>query len=381
MSIGFGQRRAAVTMWAWTASLGAAALATRFIPFREGGDWHPWETLAVVAIALGGARVLGLRRLPARDRQAREPARPPAARGGRRSRAAERVSSLHGGTVTFVFTDIEGSTRLLERLGDRYAQALGRPPPDRARRLRRARRARARHAGRRVLLRVRACPGRGRRDRRGPARAHDARLAGRGGASRPDERPHRRARRRRGGLRRDRRPPRGADLLGRPRRPGAALGDDRGARLGGDARRASPRCRSATSASRISASPSGSSSSRSTACPARSRRFAPSRRSRSTSASGSRGRSRPTSSGSSRRASRAARREQPTKLARLAGSDGCWSPTRARMPESLRRERGAERRGAILHRRRLVQHLTGLEVDLEHAVEAGVRTGRTESVL
>ena len=34
------------------------------------------------------------------------------------------MSSLHGGTVTFVFTDIEGSTRLLERLGDRYAEAL-----------------------------------------------------------------------------------------------------------------------------------------------------------------------------------------------------------------------------------------------------------------
>ena len=34
------------------------------------------------------------------------------------------MSSLHGGTVTFVFTDIEGSTRLLERLGDRYAETL-----------------------------------------------------------------------------------------------------------------------------------------------------------------------------------------------------------------------------------------------------------------
>jgi class 3 adenylate cyclase len=31
---------------------------------------------------------------------------------------------LHGGTVTFVFTDIEGSTKLLEHLGDRYAEAL-----------------------------------------------------------------------------------------------------------------------------------------------------------------------------------------------------------------------------------------------------------------
>ena len=42
-----------VTMWAWTASLGAAALATRFIPFRGGGHWHVWESIAVVAIALG----------------------------------------------------------------------------------------------------------------------------------------------------------------------------------------------------------------------------------------------------------------------------------------------------------------------------------------
>ena len=53
MNIGFSQRRAAVTMWAWTACLGAAALATRFIPFREGGQWHLWETIAVIAIALG----------------------------------------------------------------------------------------------------------------------------------------------------------------------------------------------------------------------------------------------------------------------------------------------------------------------------------------
>jgi class 3 adenylate cyclase len=30
--------------------------------------------------------------------------------------------SLHGGTVTFLFSDIEGSTRLLEQLGDRYAE-------------------------------------------------------------------------------------------------------------------------------------------------------------------------------------------------------------------------------------------------------------------
>jgi UDP-GlcNAc:undecaprenyl-phosphate/decaprenyl-phosphate GlcNAc-1-phosphate transferase len=48
---GYSQRRAAVTMWAWCATLAGAALATRFIPFREGGVWHPWETAAVLAIA------------------------------------------------------------------------------------------------------------------------------------------------------------------------------------------------------------------------------------------------------------------------------------------------------------------------------------------
>jgi peptide/nickel transport system substrate-binding protein len=36
------------------------------------------------------------------------------------------MSGLPGGTVTFLFTDIEGSTRLLRRLGDRYPDALSR---------------------------------------------------------------------------------------------------------------------------------------------------------------------------------------------------------------------------------------------------------------
>jgi UDP-GlcNAc:undecaprenyl-phosphate GlcNAc-1-phosphate transferase len=52
LNIGFSQRRAAVTMWLWCASLAGAALATRFVPFREGGEWHPWETLVVVVIGL-----------------------------------------------------------------------------------------------------------------------------------------------------------------------------------------------------------------------------------------------------------------------------------------------------------------------------------------
>ncbi len=52
LNIGFTQRRAAVTMWLWCASLAGAALATRFVPFRDGGEWHLWETLFVVAIGL-----------------------------------------------------------------------------------------------------------------------------------------------------------------------------------------------------------------------------------------------------------------------------------------------------------------------------------------
>src|SRR5687767_14892661 len=35
-----------------------------------------------------------------------------------------RVSALPAGTVTFLFTDIEGSTRLLQELGDRYREIV-----------------------------------------------------------------------------------------------------------------------------------------------------------------------------------------------------------------------------------------------------------------
>lgn len=34
------------------------------------------------------------------------------------------MAALPAGTVTFLFTDVEGSTRLLEELGDRYAKVL-----------------------------------------------------------------------------------------------------------------------------------------------------------------------------------------------------------------------------------------------------------------
>jgi UDP-GlcNAc:undecaprenyl-phosphate GlcNAc-1-phosphate transferase len=49
---GFTQRRAALTMYAWCVTLAAAALATRFVPFREGGEWHLVPTLLAAAIGL-----------------------------------------------------------------------------------------------------------------------------------------------------------------------------------------------------------------------------------------------------------------------------------------------------------------------------------------
>jgi UDP-GlcNAc:undecaprenyl-phosphate GlcNAc-1-phosphate transferase len=49
---GFSQRRAVVTMYLWCGTLALAALATRFIPFREGGEWHLAPTLLAGAIGL-----------------------------------------------------------------------------------------------------------------------------------------------------------------------------------------------------------------------------------------------------------------------------------------------------------------------------------------
>jgi UDP-GlcNAc:undecaprenyl-phosphate GlcNAc-1-phosphate transferase len=49
---GFSQVRAAVTIWVWCLTLAAAALATRFVPFREHGRWHLWPTVLAASIAL-----------------------------------------------------------------------------------------------------------------------------------------------------------------------------------------------------------------------------------------------------------------------------------------------------------------------------------------
>ena len=52
LRLGFSQRRTTVIIWLWCATLAGAALATRFIPFRERGQWHLWPTVSVVAIGL-----------------------------------------------------------------------------------------------------------------------------------------------------------------------------------------------------------------------------------------------------------------------------------------------------------------------------------------
>ena len=52
MNIGYSQRRAVLTIYAWCAALAAAALATRFLPPRPHGDWQLWPTLADAAIGL-----------------------------------------------------------------------------------------------------------------------------------------------------------------------------------------------------------------------------------------------------------------------------------------------------------------------------------------
>ena len=52
LNIGFSQRRAAVTMYAWFAALAAAALATRFVPFHAHGRWQVGAAVGAGAIYL-----------------------------------------------------------------------------------------------------------------------------------------------------------------------------------------------------------------------------------------------------------------------------------------------------------------------------------------
>ena len=49
---GFSQRRTVVYLWTWCAILACGALATRFVPFRENGEWHLWPTVLAIVIGL-----------------------------------------------------------------------------------------------------------------------------------------------------------------------------------------------------------------------------------------------------------------------------------------------------------------------------------------
>ena len=144
-----------------------------------------------------------------------------------------------GGTVTFVFTDIEGSTRLVQHFKDRW-------PEVRSQHRRIVRTAFEAHGGDEVDTQGDSffyVFGRARdaalAAAEAPARARRARVAGGRRGAHPHRHAHRRAGRVGGGLPRHRRPPRGADHVGGPRRPGAALGGDcsGAARRGGRGRR------------------------------------------------------------------------------------------------------------------------------------------------
>src|SRR5436309_6151401 len=52
LSIGYSQRRAVLTIYAWCGTLAAAALATRFVKPHPHGDWRPWALAVDAAIGL-----------------------------------------------------------------------------------------------------------------------------------------------------------------------------------------------------------------------------------------------------------------------------------------------------------------------------------------
>ena len=133
------------------------------------------------------------------------------------------VSGLPGGAVTFLFTDIEGSTRLVKALREGYGPVLAEH-----RRLVRA--AIAGQAGHEVdtqgdaFFAAFAGAQAGGAVRAGdPAGAGRARVAGRCGGPGPDRHSHRSGGPGRRGLYRPGRAPGGPDLRGGPRRPGAHL--------------------------------------------------------------------------------------------------------------------------------------------------------------
>ena len=184
-----------------------------------------------------------------------------AGRGGPVSTGDATHRQLPAGTLTFLFTDIEGSTRLVQELGEARFHAV---LEDHGRLVAAALDARGRAPGRawratRSSTCSSAPPRPSRRSRRRSARsprhvfpddAVDPRAHG--PAHRRGE-PRVRGDRRR--LRRLRRAPRGAHRQRRPRRPGAALRAARACSCATRCRRASRCAISASTASRTSAAP------------------------------------------------------------------------------------------------------------------------------
>ena len=125
------------------------------------------------------------------------------------------------GTVTLVFTDVEGSTKLLEELGtDALSRRARRAPAGRPRGVRAPSRLRSGLRGGRLLLRVRLRAGRGLGGERGDGRLGD------GSDPHPRRHPHRRACSRPAQVRGHGRAPRRAGHERRARRAGGALAID-----------------------------------------------------------------------------------------------------------------------------------------------------------
>jgi UDP-GlcNAc:undecaprenyl-phosphate GlcNAc-1-phosphate transferase len=49
---GFTERRTALTIWAWCATLAAAALTVRFVRPHQHGEWHLWRSLATAGVGM-----------------------------------------------------------------------------------------------------------------------------------------------------------------------------------------------------------------------------------------------------------------------------------------------------------------------------------------
>ena len=168
--------------------------------------------------------------------------------GWRATMSGGDMSQRPQGTVTFLFTDVEGSTRLVRALGRDYGDVLARHSELIRDAVASPSRARGGHAGGGLLRRVRPREGQRRGGRR---RATGPRGRGVGRCRRgsgPDGDPHRRARDVAHRLLRDGRPSCRAHLRGRARRADPPLALDRGPRRRGrEPGPRAPRPRRATS--------------------------------------------------------------------------------------------------------------------------------------